>query len=310
MPRNMERALLVAGRREARRQIGRLGNQRVAQRTLERYLNAVSRFLSFLAVQSAQRARDYDELDAQLAEWVEACWWDGEARALAADTLSGVSFLLRVRRRFQASWNLLSTWQRLEMPDRAPPMPLEVIMALAGKAMHQQRPDVAAVLLLSFHCMLRTMEGLCARVGHIALDSNYIGVVALPLTKIGQQRGAQEVVSISDPVVGRFLARAMQGRGPEETLLRMSPLEFRRWFTSALQELGLAAFRFRPYSIRRGGATFDYQRGNDIASTCFRGRWGSSRTARIYVTDGLALLTSMHFSAAIRAQLQRFAAYL
>ena len=63
---------------------------------------------------------------------------------------------------------------------------------------------------------------------------------------------------------------------------------FYELFDEAMVDLGLAEFHFRPYSIRRGGATAHYRFCGSMESTLNRGRWTGVRVARIYVNDGLA----------------------
>ena len=50
---------------------------------------------------------------------------------------------------------------------------------------------------------------------------------------------------------------------------------------------------FRWYSCRRGGATHHFRKTNNMALVCHVGRWNDARTARIYITDGLASLTDL-----------------
>ena len=45
---------------------------------------------------------------------------------------------------------------------------------------------------------------------------------------------------------------------------------------------------FRPYSLRRGGATAFYRATCNMAATIERGRWATIRVARIYINDGLS----------------------
>ena len=46
---------------------------------------------------------------------------------------------------------------------------------------------------------------------------------------------------------------------------------------------------YRPYSLRRGGATASYRVTANLQTTIERGRWASARVARIYIRDGLGL---------------------
>ena len=57
--------------------------------------------------------------------------------------------------------------------------------------------------------------------------------------------------------------------------------------------MGLVDFGFRPYSLRRGGATELWRVTGDLGKVTMAGRWGHQQTARIYVNDGLAVLTEM-----------------
>ncbi len=60
-----------------------------------------------------------------------------------------------------------------------------------------------------------------------------------------------------------------------------------------MAELRFPPGRFTPYSLRRGGAIADFLRANDLLSIVFRGRWSDSRVARIYTSEGAALLAEM-----------------
>ena len=60
---------------------------------------------------------------------------------------------------------------------------------------------------------------------------------------------------------------------------------------------------FVPYSLRRGGATELWRTTANLDAVVMAGRWRHATTARIYVSDGLAVLaeirlTSPEFSAA------------
>jgi hypothetical protein len=74
--------------------------------------------------------------------------------------------------------------------------------------------------------------------------------------------------------------------------------------------MGLAAFNFRPYSFRRGGASHDYGTHFDISRTVWRGRWSDSRTARIYVPDGLARIVASRLSAAQATSIEQAKTFL
>ena len=111
----------------------------------------------------------------------------------------------------------------------------------------------------------------------------------MPLTKSWQRKGAKEVVTVHDAWVGFYVALAGCGRARIDRLRELSTLAMRRWFDRACSQLGLSHSAFRPYSLRRGGATQDFLAHGQRERTLFRGRWGSLPVAKIYITDGIAM---------------------
>jgi hypothetical protein len=283
-----------AGRAEVRQDAGRLRDNRVNGKTLQRYTAACMMFQWWLFGNGTEYAAGWDELDLQLCSFLESLWEDGESKGIANDVLSGTQHFLLTRRRLQGAWQLLTTWGRLELPCRAPPMLSHIALAIAGLAISIKRVDYAALILLTFHCFLRSGELYTVRPNHITLQSNRTGVIALPWTKVGQQRGAQEMVTIDDPFVGYWLSVACNLAQADSPLLNGSPHQFRVFFFKACAALGVADLKFKPYSLRRGGATFDFLTHKDIARTVLRGRWGDIRTARIYITDGAATIATVN----------------
>ena len=63
---------------------------------------------------------------------------------------------------------------------------------------------------------------------------------------------------------------------------------------------------FRPYSLRRGGATEDFRVHGLMERSLLRGRWGSSFAARQYIQEGLSMLTKLSLSPHTLALLHRY----
>ena len=297
-----------AHRATLRSKLGRLQDNRIAITTTRRYVNAVSSFWFWLSGERRELAISYDDLDRQLVDFLEYLWQEGEPRSTAADCLSGVQHFLLCRRSFPAAWKILSVWSKLEMPARAPPLPWSVLKALVGYAMSKSNPTLAAAMLLAFHCFLRTGEMLSLLVGHISIGDDNRGVVVLPWTKMGQRRGAQETVTIECPLVGARVRMALAHRAPLEPLVSLSGPVFGRFFTQAMADLGLTDWKFRPYSLRRGGATHFYVGSRSLDNTLFRGRWASLAIGRLYITEGYAALGQMAIPANLQKHLDSFAA--
>ena len=61
---------------------------------------------------------------------------------------------------------------------------------------------------------------------------------------------------------------------------------------------------FKPYSLRRGGATSAYKNGCPLDTLVSKGRWQHLHTARIYLDTGLQALTSLTLPTASHPCLQ------
>ena len=65
-------------------------------------------------------------------------------------------------------------------------------------------------------------------------------------------------------------------------------------FSDALIALKLESWEFRPYSLRRGGATFWFSRHGSLDRILLQGQWMAARTARTYLNEGLSVLTEIN----------------
>ena len=176
-------------RAAARQQLGPLHRHRVSAKTYARYLHAAQQFTTWVTASGMPLAVSLDELDAQACRYLEQLWAHGEGRNLAGDTLSAVQHFLHKRRILTAAWGLFSAWGRLEVPDRAPPLPLQVLYAFCGLALSERKPALSAALALGFHCLLRTSELLTMRWCQVTLGADHRGVVTLPWTNQGRGAG-------------------------------------------------------------------------------------------------------------------------
>lgn len=168
---------------------------------------------------------------------------------------------------------------------------------------------MACVLVLAFHCLLRTGEVLKLTTADILLGS-VSGLCRLQDTKSGRRNAANEAISITDPTV-LLVVQALKDLRKQQNLVS-APLwsgnsaQFRRRFRTLLHRFGLEAHAFRPYSLRRGGATDLFQKTGSMERALLRGRWESSRVARIYISDGLSHLPQLRMSPFTAQMLQQF----
>ena len=216
---------------------------------------------------------------------------------------------LRGRGKLTESWFLLSCWSRLEVPCRAPPLPALVVAALSQWFDERGLASLAFLIAAGFDSFLRTRELLSLTWADVQVDTNFSGVISLAHTKVGQRNASFEASVILDPLVGRLFLRAQAAREPgtgdDFYIFAGSEERFYDLFKDALAALGLSSFGFRPYSLRRGGATAYYRATRNMPATIERGRWATVRVARIYINDGLAKEVELRLPEALASPLRR-----
>ncbi|CAK0886883.1 unnamed protein product, partial [Prorocentrum cordatum] len=281
--------------------LGKLRGARTKASTLARYRGAAQRFVDYLAANNLPLPFTWDDIDICLQDYLEHLWAEGATKGEANDTLSGVQHLLKTRRRYPGAWQLLTVWGRLEIPQRAPPMPAQVCTARAGWALSRGEVAFAAVLLVAFHLCLRTGEALGLSGGVISLKPCGRGAVSLPWAKTSCQKGAREQVALDDPLVGAVVHMQLQR---DSRLWPGTTRAFHDLFRTGLQQIGCRHLALSPYSLRRGGATHEFLLSGDLSKVMLRGRWSSARTAKIYIQDGAAIIAEMKLQDRTRSTLQ------
>jgi hypothetical protein len=96
-----------------------------------------------------------------------------------------------------------------------------------------------------------------------------------------------------------------------QSLLGMTGPQFRAWFLDLCKTTSLGRrLRFTPYSLRRGGATYHFAVTGSLGSLTQRGRWSSSRTARIYLAEAQVEAEQQMLRPHERSELSRAGALL
>ena len=286
--------LTKEARAKVRKQLGSLQSLTVQPKTKAKYENARKKFYSFLRESKISLPSQREALDGLLADYLEHLWSSGEGRGLASDTIAGLQdYDARLRGHLLGSWRLLKTWHVNEVPNRAPPFPESVLLAMVGWSEFNHHHLFALSLMLAFYGLLRTGELHDVTSTALTMSSaKSVAVLSLGLTKSGKRMGASESVSLH---VAELLRRLWQWKTsalPVNKLV-VSPHQWRLLFNQCLETLEIDRFGFRPYSLRRGGATFWFGKHGSFDKLLVQGRWQSSKTARIYLNDGLALLAEL-----------------
>lgn len=279
-----------------RKTLGRLHDLIIQPSTEARYQKAFKGFLSFLAFQRQTLAKEKSGIDLQVSHYIETLWDEGESISSAGDTLSSLQhYQPSLKRHLSNGWRLLKAWQQHELPARAPPFTVETLQVLLGW-LHQKSPPVSLAVFLAFRCLLRTGEMMSVTAQDLIIPANSLsGVLYLGDTKTSKRNPHAGCVNLTDPSLVLLLKAWKQSVSPTTSLVPWSSSKFRAVFQEGLKQTKLEQFKFKPYSLRRGGATDQWLLTKNYAHVSHLGRWSSERTLKIYIQDSIALLTSLQF---------------
>lgn len=300
--------ILLAGKTQKERQQRRIGLRlqdfSIAEKTRLRYRTAVARVLPTL--ESCPSFQDYD---IYLCEWIEAQWARGEPLCHISDALSGLHFFMpETRGKLKLAWRMFKDWRKIEAPARAPPITCVLVRAIVARAVHRNQLSFALLISLGFHALLRTGELLNLRYRDIEF-SEHCGVVSLATSKSGLRTGTQEAVALRDSLTLDLLRTltCVMRPSPTDLIWPHSAQFFRMTFNRYLTALQLSHLQLKPYSLRRGGATFMMICNLPLEAILVRGRWKSISVGRLYLEDGLAQIPSLRLSPETLALVQSWA---
>ena len=308
MPKRHLEASTQEGRAKARKTLGTLKSLTVQPVTRQRYDLALDKFFQYLRNEHLVLPRAAMAIDAMVSDYLEFLWAAGFGRTEASNLLAALQDQQpHLRGKLSQSWRLLKAWVTHEVPNRAPPMPLEVLEAMVGYALFKNEKLFALSLLIGFHGLLRTGELTGIKASHVSISrTKGPAVVALGLTKGGKRHGSAESITLYGEDVCRRLFQWVQTARASDSLTGASHV-WRKKFSDTLQALAFHTWDFRPYSLRRGGATHQFRQHGAFDKLITQGRWLSVKTARLYINEGLAVLAELRipwtpFSRNLRTQ--------
>ena len=277
----------------------------ITKKTQERYYEGLAKLLPRIA-----GCDTVLQLDEATADWVQDCWEKGESLHVVNDGLCGLHhYQPWTKSCIPLAWRLFKVWRKVEAPNRAPPLTAEIVTAMAFYAAAHNDLGFATLLLLGFFGLLRTGEILQLRaIDLMAKDGR--GLISLKDTKTGLRNAAQETVSFDDEVTLEFVRALISIKQQQHLhgvpIWTRSAQSFRNIFAHHCKRFGLQGYNFRPYSLRRGGATHLFQCTGSMELALLKGRWSSTKVAKIYLSDGLSFLPGMTFSPRSKAMLHEW----
>jgi hypothetical protein len=277
-----------AARAIERRKMGRLGDLVVAPVTLNRYRTSLGRFFLWVTAMMFTLPNDAINLDFLLTEYIEYLWQEGDPVGWGNDLVSGFQHEIpHLKRQLVGAWRLLKAWTRLELPNRAAPLPPIGVLGFVGLSLLMGWQDLAVLIGLGFLGFLRTGELFNLKKDDITIKGSRI-LITLAGTKTSVRKKANELSSVVSPWISRLLVKHLKNLEPGQRLLRRSPANARLLFKHIVEFFKLDQFNFQFYSLRRGGASWDFRLHGSMERTLLNGRWESVSTARVYVNDALA----------------------
>ena len=254
-----------------------------------RYQRSVSSFLSYTREFNHQ-VWAWEDLDSVVSDWLEYIFHDGQHKTLASDGLAGLQFYVpQSIGKLKHSWKLVKVWQKLEPPRRVLPISPLVIRAFAGAAVYLGLLPEAAGMLIAFDAMLRSGELYRLKVGDISFYSSK-AVLSLGYTKMGIRTNNAEMVVVESQLALKYLRLACRHRSRSELLLPRGERAFRELFSSLVDLFNIPGL-LTVYSLRRGGASWDFLHFQSMERTLLRGRWSSTSSARLYLQDATAMVS-------------------
>ena len=274
-----------------RKTLGTLKDLTVQPKTKQRYTQALDNFYQFLAREGISLPKKRDHMDSLVSDYLEELWSSGSSRSEASNFLAGLQDAdPKLKHNLPGSWRLMKTWTVNEMPSRAPPLSVKVLEAMVGWSRFHGYHTFALSLLVGFYALLRTGELLTLQSKHIEMSSpSSPAIISLGLTKSGKRQGAAESVTLGD-------LWHWKQNVDSSCFLTLKPHQWRKLFNDCLEGLKIQDWGFRPYSLRRGGATFFFLKHGSLDRILIQGRWTATRTVRIYINSGLAMLADSKIS--------------
>jgi integrase len=299
----------MMGRR--RRRNRRLVLASRAKTTQTRYLKGVLSFLQW-CVREGVRFDTVGCLDELMCDYFHYVLDENLGKTAAKMCYYGMVMLLpEFRLRLPVSLASLKGFESLFPSVSYPPMSWDLACLVAMNLVAAGCFDCAVAVILAFECLFRISEVVNIKVSDIA-DSRdpRIGyffdkvAVALPNTKTGKNKWAE----LTSPDAVTLLRNYVKGRRPSDRLFNFSADTLRKRFKRACRAVGLTA----PYvfhSLRHGGATHRYLSGEHLEDILRHGRWVSSKSARLYIQSGRALLLAVNVSPQVLSSARLMSTY-
>eukprot|EP00971_Amphidinium_carterae_P319230 6345207-Amphidinium_carterae.3 len=274
---------------------------RVQPATVKRYGTQLQAFQSWAVTNVLGKEDDIltmspDALCSALCAYVQYQYVTGLPFQHGLDLLAGVQMLRpEVSLAIRPAWQMQRQWSRLTPVGTRPPMPEQIMLALAAAAWTIGLQRVSAVIILMYHCLLRPNEAASCQRSQLLLPEDICpgsreAAIALPQTKTADRGARLQSVSIDDDSMAEFLSRIFGSDPPHRGLIAGGSKGLQMFFERVRRSVGLESSPWTLATLRGGGAlSYLRKSGGNIIWLQFRGRWESARSMRHYIQGGLAM---------------------
>ena len=214
-------------------------------RTLQSYKQALLSYFNWLEDEAMPMPQSTRQLDESLAQYLDHLFLDDRPITYAGHTLSALKrFHPRLRWKIPLAKQFFSNWRQIYVTRQAVPMPVEVLMALAGVAAASKDWSFCALLLLGYSAFLRTTEMVTLSLKKIIWSSTTGQIIlALPATKTSRMK--DESVEITDSFATVVLQKLVNS-GKHDRIWPGTTRLFRQQLRLYLDFLKLSSVNFYP----------------------------------------------------------------
>ena len=304
-------AISKEDRVKTRKQLDKLRGLVMTKRVENRYKKALQRFFHFEEINGERYSTSEVALDQGVCCFIESLWQAGEPRYWGEDVISAlVKAVPQLKGFFPGAWQLVSAWQKHELPQRCVPLTVNLLKAMCGVAISWGNTSMALCLAVAFQGILRTEETYSMAVKDFTFHPfNGTCVLTLPFTKSGTRFNVVESVVLDDAALNRKLREHFRSLPATQAMVYAEGSRiFRGLFDEISAYLLLPnTLLYKPYSIRRGAATEFFRMTGSLSRTTVRGRWQNEKTCRIYINESMSMMGDIQFSPRCRDRIAHFA---
>ncbi|CAE7560174.1 SUF4 [Symbiodinium sp. CCMP2592] len=253
-------------------------------------------------------------LSTALVGYGKSLFYSGQPKYVFSESINAVSDQFKhLRAHFAAAWGILSRWEEEEPGERSMVMPESLLRAAVTLSLLWRWPHFTGFLLLGFHALLRPSEILKLRRRDLILPRDLLTDVPVAFVRILGSKTKRflqrQHARISDALSVAFLDALFGHCHPLSPLFDCSPAVLRRRWNALFSALGVPVTEdlkgITPKSLRGSGATWLYQRTEEVDKIMWRGRWQQRRTLEHYLQDVAGQLLLVDLAESHRLQIQQ-----